>query len=191
MLPRARFATSVEAAAAALREAPPAFALGGAWRVKRAFGMAGRGQRVIAPGLLGEGDDAFVRAGIRDGGLQIEPNVAIATEYGLHGRLAQDGALALGALVEQRCDARGAWLATSRARDGAALDGEAIGDRLAAQARRVAVALAGAGYFGPFGVDAFTYRDELAELHLAVMSEINARYSMGFAVGFASPLRGL
>jgi hypothetical protein len=39
-------------------------------------------------------------------------------------------------------------------------------------------------YFGPFGVDAYTYRARDGRLGLQPRSEINARYSMGFAAGF-------
>jgi hypothetical protein len=58
------------------------------------------------------------------------------------------------------------------------------GPRLLEEARRVGLALAQAAYFGPFGVDAFTYRDRAGALQLQPRSEINARYTMGFAVGF-------
>ena len=54
---------------------------------------------------------------------------------------------------------------------------------------RVAVALAGSGYFGPFGIDAFTYRNADGTVALQPRSEINARYSMGFAIGFPAGLR--
>ena len=58
--------------------------------------------------------------------------------------------------------------------------------RLASEAKRVGEALAAAGYFGPFGVDAYSYRGPLNAIHLQPRSEINARYSMGFAVGLIS-----
>jgi len=54
------------------------------------------------------------------------------------------------------------------------------------EARRVGAALFRAGYFGPFGVDGFTYRQGETAL-LQRRSEINARYSMGF--GLVAPLR--
>ena len=192
LLPEAAFVVDLEVAQRRLSEAPPPFALGGAWRVKRAFGMTGRGQRVVVPAALGDPDLAFVRAGLEEGGgVQIEPNVAIVREYALHGMLAGDGALELGELVEQRCDARGAWLATEPIASGGARTEEeqSIAERLRAQATTVGAALAREGYFGPFGIDAYTYRDELADLHLQPASEINARYSMGFAVGFRASSR--
>jgi hypothetical protein len=178
-LPGAAFVTHLAAARAKLAEAPP---VGEGWRVKRNFGMTGRGQRVVL-GVATEPDVAFVRASLDEGGVQIEPNVAIEAEYALHGLLAESGAFELGAPVRQRCDARGAWIATEPLGDPSAGERELV-TRLAAEAAHVASALATARYFGPFGVDAYTYRGESGSLELQVRSEINARYSMGFAVGF-------
>jgi hypothetical protein len=50
-------------------------------------------------------------------------------------------------------------------------------------AEEAAGALAAAGYFGPFGVDAFRYHDEEGTARFCARCEINARYSMGWAVG--------
>lgn len=166
------FATSVEEARRVIASAPP---IGAQWRVKRAFGMAGRGQRPIAPGALGDADAAYLRASIeRDGGIQIEPEVELVRELGLHGVRDATGELRVGRLVEQRCDATGQWLESRPATD-------VIAERrLREELERVASALAGAGYFGPFGIDAFEYRVD-TELRFNPRSEINARYSMGFA----------
>lgn len=46
-------------------------------------------------------------------------------------------------------------------------------------------AVTAAGYFGPFSTDAFRYRDDDGKLHFHALSELNARYSMGFFVGLA------
>jgi hypothetical protein len=170
-LPGAVFVRELDAALEVLARPP---ALARAWRVKRAFGMAGRGQRVVAA-ELDEGDRAFLRGAI-DGGVQIEPNVAIVRELGVHGMIAKDRTFELGRLVTQTCDARGQWLATELAPD--------IGHPMMSEAERVAVALAERGYFGPFGIDGFEYRDLDGAVRLQPRSEINARYSMGFAVGF-------
>jgi hypothetical protein len=40
-----------------------------------------------------------------------------------------------------------------------------------------------AGYFGPFGIDAYRYEGDGGSGFCA-LSEINARYTMGFSVGF-------
>ncbi len=177
-LPGATFARDLETAASVLA-APPPEPVARCWRVKRAFGMAGRGHRVIDPGPLSDGDHTFLRAGIAEGGVQIEPNVAIDRELGLHGMLDPTGAVVWGRLVAQTCDARGQWLATTIAED---VEPE-IERTIAAEARRVAEALHAMGYFGPFGIDAFTYRDRDGGMRLQPRSEINARYSMGFPVG--------
>jgi hypothetical protein len=183
-LPGAAFVTDEGEARAQLGTTPPA-GLARAWRVKRSFGMAGRGQRIVTPSALTAQDLAFVRAGFSEGGVQIEPDVDIVAEFSIHGFLAPGGALALGPVVEQRCDARGAWVSSERIADGAAPSG------LAPEAERVAEALTAAGYFGPFGVDAYTYRVRRAPgataseggeaIALQPRSEINARYTMGFA----------
>ena len=179
-MPGAAFVTTLADAERHLASIP---LIGHGWRVKRAFGMSGHGHRVVAA-RPSEADLAFVRGGLVHG-LQIEPNVSIDREYGLHGLVARDGACRLGAIVLQRCDARGSWLSTERLVPPDA----ALETALAAEAARVAAALAEAGYHGPFGIDAFTYRMGDGASALQPRSEINARYSMGFAVGFPSALR--
>ena len=171
-LPGARFCTSRDAIADVLAASPP---VGRGWRAKRSFGMAGRGQRRLddAPTAA---DEAFFASALAEGGLQLEPNVRIVRELGQHGLLAADGRLALGVPVLQTCDALGQWVASAAAPE------EDHAATLASEARRVASALHAAGYFGPFGVDAFVYEGAA----LNPRSEINARYSMGFALGFTS-----
>jgi hypothetical protein len=180
-LPDAVFARDLDAALATLARTPKA---GGAWRVKRAFGMAGRGQRVVPPHP--EHDDGllpFLRAALGEGGVQIEPDVRIVRELAIHGVVAIDGRVELGRLVEQRCDAHGQWIATTPA-----LNAETdVAGAITVEGHRVAAALHDAGYFGPFGVDAFLYFDR--GLCLQPRSEINARYSMGFSVGFVAKRR--
>jgi hypothetical protein len=177
-MPKSAFVTRQGDAEAMIRTDP---APGHGWRIKRAFGMAGRGHRVVgvAPRDV---DVAFLASWIAEGGVQIEPNVRIVEEYALHGRISEDGSVRLGALTRQRTDPSGAWVATERA-EGVPRDVTAA---LEAEARRSARALAEAGYFGPFGVDAFTYEGQDG-VCLRTRSEINARYSMGFGVGFGDP----
>jgi hypothetical protein len=180
-LPGAAFVTT-EAEAEAKLATPPSPGVASRWRIKRAYGMAGRGQRVVTPGKLAEVDRALVRGGVAEGGVLIEPDVEVVQELGLHGLLAPDGTLALGALVVQMCDTRGQWLRTARATEDD--PAHAQGHILRAEASRVARALAEAGYAGPFGIDAFVWRDRRGETRLQPLSEINARYSMGWPTGF-------
>ena len=175
------------AASDVLARSPP---VGAGWRVKHPFGMAGRNQRVLSPGPADARTSMFLQAGLARGGLQIEPNVSIGEEYVIHGFIDTRGARIFGALVRQTCDERGAWLSTERVGPDAGLQEIAI--EMSHEAARGGEALVGAGYFGPFGVDAYTYRAKGGELALQPRSEINARYSMGFGVGFGgapAPLR--
>jgi hypothetical protein len=179
-LPDGAYVRSVDDALAVLRRAP---SIAPAWRAKRAFGMAGRGHRTIEPSAITGADEAFLRAAMAEGGLQIEPNVRIVRELALHGVLGRDGSFASGRLVIQTCDERGQWLASVLAREAEgeveARTREALSEELA----RAALALHRAGYFGPFGLDAFEYRGA-GGVVLQPRSEINARYSMGYPVGF-------
>ena len=170
-LPGAAFVTTEGEARALLATMPE---VGKEWRLKRAFGMTGRNQRVFRD----EADSAFVVAGVAEGGLQIEPNVVVAEEYGVHGFIGRRSRL--GHVCVQECDARGAWVSTRHA--GTDVDPELV-SHLMEQASLVARALENAGYFGPFGVDAFAYTRPGGGLALQPRSEINARYSMGYAVG--------
>lgn len=174
-LPGAFFSDDVARVLEAIVSPPP---LGDGWRLKRAYGMASRGHRVVR-GAPTEADRAFVRASTD--GLIVEPNVRIETELGLHGYLAVDGTFVRGELTRQTMDAYGAWRETHRAlADEASVEVRAALD---ASLERAARALHTAGYFGPFGIDAFTYAHE-GQLRLRASSEIHARYSMGWAFGF-------
>jgi hypothetical protein len=179
-LPGAAFVTDGESARAKLQKDPR---LGETWRVKHAFGMAGRNHRVLRPGPVTDADLAFLRAGLERGGVQIEPQVVLVQEVAIHGVVAADGSLRAGALVRQRCDARGAWVTTEPIAPGSE---PAVASRMAEELRRVADALHGAGYFGPFGIDAFSYSDRDGRPGFQPRSEVNARYSMGFAVGLGA-----
>jgi hypothetical protein len=172
-LPGATFVTTEDESRALLSSAPPN-EVANAWRVKRNFGMTGRGQRVVDPAKLGDPDFAFVRAGLSEGGVQIEPNVKIISEFAIHGMLAANGALVLGPVVKQNCDARGAWISSE------SLAAPEAPAELVEEAGRVAAALIAAKYFGPFGVDAFAFQNG-GGVALQPRSEINARYTMGFA----------
>lgn len=166
-LPNASFETDLDAALEKLGRDPE---IGNGWRVKRAFGVAGRGQRVVRPGEA----TPFLASWIEDGGVQIEPNVSVIEELAMHGMLSRDGEMVAGATVIQKCDAAGAWLESVRAPD------HPRASDLHHEMERVGNALHRGGYFGPFGIDAYEWSGGFQS-----RSEINARYSMAFAVGFS------
>ena len=78
-------------------------------------------------------------------------------------------------------DADGGWL-----RDRPCEPGEIEVDEERALDRafdRVAEALRAADYFGPFGVDAFRWRDAHGARRFRAHSDVNARYTMGWWTG--------
>ncbi len=167
---------------AELRETLAAFPGAEAWVMKRPYGFAGRGQLRFSGRTPGAMEERWIAASLAAGeGLQVEPWVERAGDFGLHGHIAPTGAVMLGEPTVQRCDARGAWVASERA--GAGELSPAEHGALVRAAEEAATALAAAGYFGPFGVDAFRYRDAGGAVRFNARCEINARYSMGWHVG--------
>lgn len=155
-----------------------------AWVLKRPLGYAGRGRRKISARTRLPADDAWIEASLRAGGVQVEPWVQRELDVGLHGFVDEHGTLTIGQPTVQDIDAQGQWRATRVAEAGALQPGEL--ERLARTLEQTGAALHDAGYFGPFGVDAFRWRAPDGSVHFQPRSEINARYSMGWSTGFSA-----
>ena len=130
---------------------------------------------------LSADDMRWLHDGEKYGGLQLEPLLQLRLELCLHGYLSEGGTLRLGRLCVQQTDEHHAWQSTRLA--DATEASQQTSTRVFQEAERVAHALQRIGYFGPFGIDAFVYRDAQGNDVLNPRSEINARYSMGYAVG--------
>lgn len=172
-LPGAAYMTDLEALDAAWAAAD----WPGAWVVKHPHGYVGR-LRHTTHALDARTRDFARRCLDEAGGVAVEPWVDRTADFALHGFVARSGAVVVGEPTAQRCDARGAWRGSTRDHDLEPHELRALRDAL----ERAADALRAAGYFGPFGIDAFRYRVRGgAAFHPRV--EINARYTMGWAVG--------
>jgi hypothetical protein len=172
--PGARFVNDEDTLARALAEP------WGAWLFKRAYSFAGRGQRRII-GAPSVDDRRWLADSLRLGGFVAEPCLELVREVGIHGLIDPSGRVALGSLCVQETNAYRAWVATRLALP------EDLSPQRASQLREraegVAEALVTAGYFGPFGIDAYLFRTSSGNIELNPLSELNARYSMGFAIG--------
>jgi hypothetical protein len=153
------------------------------WVLKRPLGYAGRGQRKVPADARSPADDRWIEASLRAGGLQVEPWVQRELDVGLHGFLDRAGVLERGRPTVQDIDAQGTWRATRLAAPDVLLQPEL--DALNATLEQTGRALFEAGYVGPFGVDAFRWRAPDGSRQFQPRSELNARYSMGWAIGFA------
>jgi hypothetical protein len=152
----------------------------GSMRISLAHTCAGRGHfwvddpaqaRARIERLLARHEEVFVAERVR-----------VEQEFALHGWLARDRTLTLGIPTQQRVDARtGSWIETRPAGDLSDPERES----LASCAREAAVMLGREGYFGPFGIDAFRFRDREGRVRFCPRSELNARYTMGWAVGMS------
>ena len=159
------------------------------WLVRRTFGAAGRGRRRLHAGQPTPDELTWIRASLRSGPLVIEPWVQVTREYTRSGSVAADGAVTISAPCFQETSEHGAWLRTERAGRGAVHGSDDL--RLEEATARAGEALAHAGYFGPFGIDAFRYRAGPGEPEcLNPLSEINARLTMDWATAM-TPGRGL
>ncbi len=183
-LPAAGYAVDAAQVAALLadRRALSEASSEGAWLLKRPLGYAGRGRRRILAGGPTAAEQAWIDASLRTGdGLQVEPWVTRLLDCALHGWLDPQGRCTWGAPTVQDVDATGAWRGTRPATPGELAPDEAM--RLHAEAERTAQALHAAGYFGPFGLDAFRWQDARGQVRFQPRCELNARYSMGWSVG--------
>jgi hypothetical protein len=180
--PGARYVTDATELEATLRDSrfrPGMF--------KRPFGFAGRGQRRIQ-GQPSEDDRRWLGASLRRGGLLIEPWLELSLEVGLHGSIDAAGQVRFGQICVQEINAFRCWVASRRA-SSKDIDG-AQAAALRQRARSVAEALFAAGYHGPFGVDAYLWRTPSGSIELNSLGELNARYTMGYAVGMSEPRMG-
>jgi hypothetical protein len=184
-LSQAQFAATLEQMNEQLSTQSPS----GEWLCKRPLGFAGRGQRRIAAGAgpaaqSRPDNQRWLRESLPHGGLQIEPYLPIVAEFSVHGLLRRDKQLQLGQPCQQHVDEHRAWSHSSAALSHPLSDAQL--QQLRAEAERVASALIRVGYFGPFNVDSYLWRDPSGALQLNPRSEINARLTMGYPVGMGS-----
>lgn len=150
------------------------------WLLKRPLVFAGRGQ-LRALGPLTEKQWTWVDATFDRDGLVVEPLVKPLFELSLHGFVWRDGRYELGRVCVQDVTERGSFKSVRLAEPGELATDE--DERIRERADAVARALGDAGYWGPFGIDAYRY--ELAGSQaFCALSEINARYTLGFVTGF-------
>ncbi len=144
----------------------------GSWIVHREHTFAGRGHRFI-DGPPSEADRAWIAKGLALGPLHVAPRLRLELEVGLHGHL-REGRVERGVVTVQHVEGI-QWRRSVRAPD-ALSSGETAA--LHETFDRVSAALTAEGYHGPFGIDAFRHQGGFHPL-----SELNARYSMGYPIG--------
>jgi len=176
-LPGARYITSL----VELHECANSFATP-LWLLKRPYGFSGRNRLRCPLPAEAPHHQTWITASLRQGeGLQVEPWVDRLMDSVVHGYRDPNGSTRLGKVAIQDCDDRGAWLRTRLATAADLTDKEA--QELYAIAQHTADALGAAGYFGPFGIDSYRWRDAQGNVQWNRRGEINARYTMGWHIG--------
>ena len=153
------------------------------WLLKRPLAFAGRGQmRFYGP--ISDKQWSWLDVSLSRDGLIVEPLVTPTLELSLHGFIWPSGRFELGRVCVQEVSERGVYRGLRLAQPSELTTEETTG--LIGQGEQVAGLLHAAGYFGPFGIDGFRY--QLGDARgFCALSEINARYTMGFATGFPRP----
>ncbi len=171
---------SLEAALAQLAKQTP-----DGWLVRRTFGAAGRGRRRLRAGSPSPDECAWLAASLCRGALVIEPWVRVTGEYTRSAWVHQSGETIISPPCFQSTTEHGAWTHTERAERGGVLREDDA--RLEEAVAVAGAALARAGYFGAFGIDAYRHRvpGEVATV-LNPLSEINARFTMDWATAMAA-----
>lgn len=148
------------------------------WVLRREHGFAARGRMFLESGLT-ESAKAWAQRSFA-AGEQIECAVWLERthDFALHGYVAH-GEVWIGEPTVQVCDARGQWKETRRTEVKDLTEQEV--SALRSSAEQAAEALQHAGYHGPFGIDAFRHTQGFCS-----RCEINARYSMGWAIGMGT-----
>ncbi|MDI1443638.1 hypothetical protein [Polyangium sp. 6x1] len=165
-----------------VREALAAPSPGGNWLLRRPHGFAGRGRRRAREDEVLGAARAWIEASLRSfGALVVEPWVDRVADFGWHGFVSREGRLTRGEPTWQETAPDGTWLSTRPAKPGDI--GREETELFAQAVEQAGAALAAAGYFGPFGLDAFRFRDGKGSLGFNPRCEINARYSMGWGIG--------
>lgn len=151
----------------------------GDWVIKGPFGFAGRDRRRAIGGQLDASTEGFARGVLARGEtLQVEPWMPRVADVAIHAWLEPSGRVHLAAPIAQHCDSQGRYQSSAGPAEGA-LPARLV-EALRREALHVGKALRDAGYFGPFGVDAYTYLDAARSLCFNPRSEINARFTMGY-----------
>lgn len=173
-LPGQAYFTEYDAVVALLRRAERP------WLLKRPLAFAGRGQmRFYGP--ISDKQWSWLEVSLAEDGLVVEPLVTPTLELSLHGFVWPSGRFELGQSCVQQVTERGVFRGVRLALPGELEPAEA--HSLFSSGERVSSLLHAAGYFGPFGIDAYRYRAG-SEQGFCALSEINARYTMGFVTGF-------
>jgi hypothetical protein len=170
-LPGARFARDAAQARELLQQPSP-----NGWMVKRGFGFAGRSNRRF-PTPPTPDDWRWLDHAFHDGGVQVEPYQVILAEYSIHGHVEQNGRVTFGVPCTRLGTTEPLYARASEA-DLTNVERAALFE----QGGLVSGALASAGYWGPFGIDAFRYQTPEGPC-FNPRSEINARHTLAYAIG--------
>jgi len=165
-LPYARVVTTLEELESAVQECPHD------WVLKHPFGVSARERAVGKAGRLSDSGRGWARRQLQTWSLVFEPWVEPRSDFSLHFDVGRGGEVCFVGHCQLVADPGGVYRG-NRVEPGAPVP-NSVWDR----AHEAVAAVAGRGYWGPVGLDAFT--GSLAgEPVVRPLVEINARFTFG------------
>ncbi len=159
---------------------------GPAWVLKRLWSAAGRDRLWLGPSGPDPAQWDWIRGCLaRDGALLLEPWMPRLADWGCVGLVEADRVDIVGShrqVVDARGRFQGIRLWPGAARPTELPDPELPGSAaslLQDAALQAGAALAAEGYRGPFGIDAWSYRDRSGRWAFQALGEVNVRLTMG------------
>lgn len=150
--------------------------LGNSLRIKKEYGHAGRGQRVMKTSFTPD-DVRFINAGLKSGAFIGEKNLEVDSLYAIHGMVLPSGGLFEGSLCVHEVDEYDAPLATGLS---PTPQEPRVIEQATAHLKSAAKTLLAAGYFGPFGLDLIDHKRQL------YLIDLNARFTLGWSTGLGT-----
>ena len=153
--------------------------------LKPRFSSSGRGQIRIDCHTLTEKNARRLRSVSRKAGMILEPKFLLAAEFSSQWFIEESGQIHFLGSTEQLVSPRGTPLGNQgwvHFCDGKKTlsSGQSFDDTFIRRTRRIVEAARERGFFGPCGVDGFTYSDDTGALKLRSVSEFNARFTAGW-----------
>jgi hypothetical protein len=160
--------------------------------MKPRLGTSGRGKVVGNDGTLGRAARQRLPGFTKTGGAVIEPWLERIMDLSVQFWISRDGEVTTLGSTRQLLTESGVYRGNVGTIDetGAIHSGTEHDEEICKAGLKVAQAAAREGFWGPCGIDAFTYRDPDGTLRLRALVELNARFTTGIiALGILARAR--
>jgi len=150
------------------------------WWVRSTLACAGRHRLRVAWESIDERQEKWLIKACAQTGVTVQPFVTILKEVSTSGWIGRDGTVLIADPRVQETGNTGVW---SESLGRYAADSQ-DSPNFHGVGRSIANSLVGAGYFGPFGLDSFAYKNGDSAPNWHLYSDLNARFTMDWGLSF-------